>query len=185
MTSTKTMKAWTLGAVTAATFVLAPARSARETARAAEATEPVALGPGLLLPPMDPTRDKTLFASKGCVVCRSVNGVGGTDAPKLDAGTMRPTMSPFDFFAEMWNRAPEMIAMQQQELGGQVTFTGQEIADIVAFVPDAAVQKTFSEADVPAAMKALMEEDDDSRGSSGWRGMMRRHHMMNGGMMGR
>ncbi len=181
----KTMKTWTLGAVTVAAVLLAPARSGLETARAAEPTEPVALGPGLLLPPMDPTRGKTLFASKGCVVCHSVNGVGGKDAPKLDAATMRPAMSPFDFFAEMWNHAPQMIAMQRQELGGQVTFTGREIADIVAFVHDAAVQKTFSEADVPVAIKALMEGDDDARGSTGWRGMMRGRHMMNGGMMGR
>ena len=32
---------------------------------------------GLLMPMMNPARGRELFASKGCVVCHSFNGVGG------------------------------------------------------------------------------------------------------------
>jgi mono/diheme cytochrome c family protein len=147
-------------------------------AQAAEVAQPGAqISPGLALPALHPDEGKKLFASKGCVVCHAINGVGGTDAPALDASTMAPVMSPFDFFAKMWNHSQGMIAMQQNELGGQITFTGQEIADIIAFVHDADLQKSFSEDDIPAEIKEHMEEggmehmgtmmDGKGEGSSG------------------
>lgn len=126
------------------------------------------ISPGLIMPTMDPIKGKALFASTGCVVCHAVNGVGGTDAPPIDASTMKREMSPFDFVAKMWNHSPGMIAMQENELGGQITFDdGQQIADIIAFLHDADVQKTFSEDDIPADVKAHLEEDDDSGSMSG------------------
>jgi cytochrome c len=82
---------------------------------------------------VDANRGKHLFASKGCVTCHSINGVGATDAPKLSAATMKPVMNPFEFFGKMWRRAVPMIAMQQHEIGHQIEFTGQDLADIVAF----------------------------------------------------
>lgn len=123
------------------------------------------IAPGLIMPAMDPVRGKQLFASKGCVVCHSINGVGGTDAAKLDASTMSPLMNPFEFFAKMWRGAAPMIAMQQSELGQQIEFNGQDLADIVAFVHNLQVQKTFSEADIPAAIKKHMEGDGNKGGS--------------------
>ena len=99
-----------------------------------------------------------LFASKGCVVCHSINGVGGTDAPALDASTMQGPMNPFDFVARMWRAAPAMIAMQKSEMGHQIQFTGQELADIVAFAHDATEQANFSEDDIPDKIKSLMDE---------------------------
>lgn len=114
---------------------------------------------GLVMPRMDPVAGRHLFASKGCVVCHSINGVGGTDAPKLDASTMKMPMDPFDFAAKMWHGAPAMIAMQQNELGAQIQFTGQELADIIAFVHDPMEQKKFSEADIPESIKKHMEGD--------------------------
>ena len=117
------------------------------------------LAPGLVVPTMDPVRGKHLFASKGCVVCHSINGVGGTDAPHLDASTMKPMMNPFEFFAKMWRGAAPMIAMQQHEIGHQIEFTGQDLADIVAFVHNRQVQKTFSAADIPPAIKNHMNND--------------------------
>lgn len=114
---------------------------------------------GLVMPRMDPVAGRHLFASKGCVVCHSINGVGGTDAPKLDASTMKMPMDPFEFAAKMWHGAPAMIAMQQNELGAQIQFTGQELADIIAFVHDPMEQKKFSEADIPETIKKHMEGD--------------------------
>lgn len=114
---------------------------------------------GLVVPEMDPVEGRRLFASKGCVVCHSINGVGGTDAPNLDASTMAMPMDPFSFAAKMWQGAPAMIAMQETELGAQIQFTGQELADIIAFVHDPAEQKSFSEADIPENIKEHMEGD--------------------------
>ncbi|HTR13921.1 MAG TPA: hypothetical protein VMI72_11865, partial [Roseiarcus sp.] len=133
----------------------------------AEAAEPVAqlpaqVAPGPVLPPMDPVRGKALFASKGCVVCPSINGVGGHDAPALDAATMAPEMDPFDFAAKMWRGAVPMTMMQQHELGHQITFTGQDLADIIAFVHNRAVQQTFSAADIPPEIKQLTEGAEGS-----------------------
>lgn len=117
------------------------------------------LAPGLVMPVMDPVRGKKLFASTGCVVCHSINGVGGNDAPKLDAATMAPMMNPFEFFAKMWRGAAPMIAMQQEEIGHQIEFSGQDLADIVAFAHNRQVQKTFSAADIPPAIKKRMKSD--------------------------
>jgi len=133
-----------------------------------------AVAPGLVLPAMNAEHGKELFASKGCVVCHSINGVGGTDAAALDATTMDPVMNPFDFFAKMWLGAEPMIMMQHEELGHQIEFTGQDLADIVAFAHNLAVQKTFTEDDIPADIKEHMAKDEESGET---------HMMMEGGGM--
>jgi hypothetical protein len=46
-----------------------------------------------------------------------------------------------------------MIFMQQRELGEQIDFTGQELADIIAFVHDPEGQRSFSEADIPPELR--------------------------------
>jgi cytochrome c len=114
----------------------------------------------LLLPMMNPERGRKLFASKGCVVCHSIHGVGGTDAPSLDWSTMKGPMNPFDFAAKMWRGAPAMIAMQQHELGHQTQFTGQELADIIAFAHSPEEQRKFSKNDIPPNIRKLMERKD-------------------------
>ncbi len=103
----------------------------------------------ILMPTMDPERGKKLFVSKGCVSCHSINGVGGTDAPAMDDHTKLGQINLFDFAAKMWNHAPGMLAAQEEELGGQIYFTGDELADIIAFVHNDKVQHTFSEKDLP------------------------------------
>ena len=113
-------------------------------------------GPGLMMPSMDPVRGRALFASKGCVTCHSINGVGGEDATPLDAHTMQPMMNPFDFAAKMWRMAPAMIAAQEEALGEQIEFTGDELADIIAFVHHDAEQHRFSEADIPPEIMPMM-----------------------------
>ena len=116
---------------------------------------------GLLMPMMNPARGRELFASKGCVVCHSVNGVGGEDAPPLDASTMDMPMNPFEFAARMWRGAEAMIYLQQEELGQQIEFTGAELADIIAFVHDPDEQAKFSRADIPPRIQDLMHHMEE------------------------
>jgi mono/diheme cytochrome c family protein len=93
----------------------------------------------------DAARGRTLFVSKGCVVCHAINEVGGTRAPPLDPEAASGDVDALDFVARMWRGAEAMIFMQQQELGVQIDFTGQELADIIAFVQDPSERRRFSE----------------------------------------
>ena len=115
------------------------------------------MSPGLMIPLMNPAKGRLLFASKGCVVCHSINGVGGEDAPMLDAEFMDMPMNPFEFAARMWRGAPAMIAAQEDELGAQIEFTGEELGNIIAFVHDAGEQAKFSEDDIPPEIQEMME----------------------------
>lgn len=173
------------GLLLAAVFSVSAMIHSPPAKAASQKREGVQLSSGLFLPPLDPERGKTLFASKGCVVCHSINGVGGTDAPVIDASTMASEMNPFDFVAKMWNHSEGMIAMQRNEMGRQITFkNGQEIADIIAFLHDSPLQKTFGRDDIPPDIAKLMEEGDegDSAGSNS-NGMMNGSGMMNNSNM--
>lgn len=128
-------------------------------------TETGMMGKGLVMPSLDAARGRKLFASKGCVVCHSINGVGGEDAPELNAAAMPMPMNPFDFTARMWRGAPAMIAMQREEIGEQIQFSGAELGDIIAFAHDADEQKKFSEADIPPRIVELMEHMEEMEGS--------------------
>lgn len=104
---------------------------------------------GLVLPPMDSHRGHLLFINKGCIVCHEVNGVGGDVGPPLNASDMPSPMNVFEFAARMWKGAPAMVVMQQEELGDFVKLTGQDLADLIAFVHDAEMQKTVTLDQVP------------------------------------
>ena len=121
------------------------------------------MGPGLTMPDMNAGRGRKLFASKGCVVCHSINGVGGQDARALDAATMEMPMNPFEFAARMWRGAEPMITLQRNELGAQIEFTGQELADIIAFIHHAEEQKKFSASDIPHQIKDAMSKAHSPR----------------------
>ena len=110
----------------------------------------------LMMPEMDPARGRKLFASKGCVACHAINGVGGHDATPLDSHTMTPVMNPFEFAAKMWRMAPAMIYAQEEALGEQILFTGDELADIIAFVHHDEEQHKFSEAGIPPRIREWM-----------------------------
>ncbi len=117
-------------------------------------------GVRLVMPLMSPQRGKTLFVSKGCVACHAINGVGGHDAPAMDAHEMKEKlMNPFDFAAKMWNHAPAMIAAQEGAFGEQIFFTGEELADIIAFIHDDDAQHTFSEKDMTAKAHKMMDHE--------------------------
>lgn len=119
---------------------------------------------GLAIPPFDAQKGRLLFGSKGCVVCHSVNGVGGEDAPEFSADIMEHPMNAFDFAAGMWRGAPAMIYMQEEELGEQIELSGAELAAIIAFVHDEEEQKLFSKADIPEEILELMHGDEEDAG---------------------
>ena len=114
------------------------------------------VGKKLKMPRMNAQRGKKLFVSKGCVACHAVNGIGGHDAPALDAHKMKRWMNPFDFAAKMWKGAPAMIAAQEGAFDEQVLFTGSELADIIAFAHDDKVQHTFTDKDLTAKAHKMM-----------------------------
>ncbi len=123
-------------------------------------------GPHLMMPIMNSARGRKAFASKACVTCHAINGVGGHDAPNLDAHSMQPYMNPFDFAAKMWRGAAVMIAVQEEALGYQIEFTGQELANIIAFVHDDAEQHKFTEADIPSEIMAFMGHEHAKTGGA-------------------
>lgn len=118
----------------------------------------------LAMPMMDADRGMKLFVNKGCVACHAVNGVGGHDATPLDAHSMEPVMNPFDLAAKMWRMAPYMIAAQQEALGYQITFTGEELADIVAFLHDDEQQHRLTEAMLGPDVRKMMDHEHHGQG---------------------
>ncbi len=116
-------------------------------------------GARLVIPMMSPDRGKTLFIDKGCVACHAINGVGGHDAPAMDAHRQMGLVNPFDFAAKMWNHAPGMIAAQEDALGEQIFITGDELADMIAFLHDDDAQHGFGEGDLTTAAEKMMQHE--------------------------
>jgi cytochrome c551/c552 len=106
----------------------------------------------------DAARGRALFVRKSCVACHAVNEIGGTTGPPLDVEFAPDEIDPLDFVARMWRGAEPMVMMQQSLFGEQLDFTGEELADIIAFAHDPEEQRRFSEADVPPAMRRLIRE---------------------------
>ncbi|MEQ9347862.1 MAG: c-type cytochrome [Thalassospira sp.] len=111
----------------------------------------------ITLPKMDADAGKSLFADRGCVVCHSINNVGGDTGPSLDASNLNQSRDPFEFFARMWRGAEPMLHLQQADLGYQIDFSGQDLADIFAFVQDGTMQEGFTEADLPDHIREIID----------------------------
>ncbi len=168
-------KLLTAGLSLAAVLSAAPGLAANDPSHDSQISDQMSrsgfiLENGLAVPAFDPVKGRKLFASKGCVVCHSVNGIGGEDAPEFSAEWMEPPMNAFQFAANMWRGAPAMIMMQEEELGEQIELTGAELAAIIAFVHDEEEQKLFSKDDIPEEILEIMEgghdegEDEEAEG---------------------
>jgi cytochrome c len=138
--------------------MLASGSDAAEHTQAAEAGGEVPVG--LFIPEMSAERGRELFATKGCVICHSVNDIGGHHTP-FDAETMDMPMNAFEFAARMWRGAEPMVMLMRHELDYVIELSGQELADIVAFVHDEEEQSKFSLEDVPEQYRGLIERDHD------------------------
>ena len=101
------------------------------------------------MPVIDPARGRTLFVTKGCVICHSVGGVGGRAAPPLEPDGPFATVDIGEFAARMWRGAGPMVWLQTLELGYQIDLTGEDIAHLAGFLQDAQEQARFAAAGLP------------------------------------
>jgi mono/diheme cytochrome c family protein len=82
--------------------------------------------------PGTPDRGRVLFAEKKCAACHAVGGVGAKVGP--DLGRAGHHISLTAFAARMWNHAPAMLAKMKELNIDAPTLSGQEMADIVAYL---------------------------------------------------
>jgi mono/diheme cytochrome c family protein len=88
-------------------------------------------GPLYVLPGR-PDAGRQLFTEKRCIECHSVRGQGGRVGPDLAERAVR--RSPMDFAAEMWNKAPSMLAAMKQRGITLPQLRPEEMADIMAYL---------------------------------------------------
>lgn len=102
---------------------------------------------------LDSQAGRGLFVEKGCILCHSVNGVGGKAGPALDAEIGAPPIDPLDFAARIWRGAPAMIELQSIELGYTIDMTADDIAHLAAFAADREEQKNLTTETVPQEIR--------------------------------
>lgn len=101
----------------------------------------------------DAAAGRDLFVVKGCVMCHSVNGVGGKAAPALDADTEMDPIDPVAFAARMWRGAAAMVELQNLELGYVIDMSADDIVNLAAFTADSDEQKKLKATDIPQEMR--------------------------------
>lgn len=107
----------------------------------------------------DAARGRAAFVEKGCVLCHSVNGVGGKAAPALDAPDDFVKPDPLEFAARMWRGAPAMVEFQSVELGYVIDLTADDIAHIATFAASRDEQKLLKDEDIPGPMRdSILDE---------------------------
>lgn len=110
-------------------------------------------------PVIDPAIGRELFVDRGCVICHSVNGVGGLAGPPLEADGPSSTVDIAAFAARMWRGAGPMVWLQTLEMGYQVDLTGDDIAHLAGFVQDVGEQALFTEDSLPDYVRESLLTD--------------------------
>ncbi|VAW19305.1 hypothetical protein MNBD_ALPHA12-1812 [hydrothermal vent metagenome] len=116
------------------------------------------LSPELVFPAFDAALGRKLFATKGCVVCHEANGIGGTDGPSMSYGKYDTPVNAMEVASDLWEKAPIMIPMQEDELGAQIELSPEELAAIIAFLGSPSEQAKFSKDQIPADILKDMED---------------------------
>ncbi len=82
--------------------------------------------------PGDFARGEELFTEKGCILCHSVGGAGGSLGPALDyfAGKM----SPIYLAQAIWNHGPEMTEKMKEKSISRPIYQKGDMADLLAFI---------------------------------------------------
>lgn len=84
--------------------------------------------------PGSPRRGREVFASKGCNTCHAIAGVGGRGGPDLGMRPQELVGSVTSIAALMWNHSQAMSAEFTRRGLPRVTFSGGEMADIIAYL---------------------------------------------------
>jgi len=90
---------------------------------------------GSLDPPGDAATGARLFSQKGCEICHSLGGKGGSVGPRLDKYS-RYT-SPLFLTAALWDHGKPMAAAMERLKVSRPTFQGTDIADLLAYIRSA------------------------------------------------
>ncbi len=107
----------------------------------------------------DAAKGREAFVQKGCVLCHSVNGVGGKAAPALDAPDDFVKADPLEFAARMWRGAPAMVEFQSVELGYVIDLSADDIAHIATFAASREEQKLLKDEDIQGPMRdSILDE---------------------------
>jgi len=84
--------------------------------------------------PGSPLRGRELFAGKRCVSCHAIAGEGGRIGPDLGSRRRDLVGSVASIAGLMWNHSPVMAAEAARSGIPPVTFSGQEMADVIAYL---------------------------------------------------
>lgn len=84
--------------------------------------------------PGSPRRGRELFSSKRCLACHSIAGVGGRGGPDLGIKGRELVGSVASIAGLMWNHSQSMTAEFKRRGITRVTFSGQEMADIIGYL---------------------------------------------------
>lgn len=84
--------------------------------------------------PGSPRRGEALFKVKRCLSCHAIAGRGGRIGPDLGSRSRDLVGSVSSVAGLMWNHSPVMASEAARSGIPQVTFSGQEMADIIAYL---------------------------------------------------
>lgn len=84
--------------------------------------------------PGSPRRGRDLFKDKRCVACHAIAGAGGRGGPDLGTRPRELVRSVSSIAALMWNHSQGMLAEFRRRAVPRVTFSGQEMADVIAYL---------------------------------------------------
>jgi mono/diheme cytochrome c family protein len=115
------------------------------------------------LPSMNPAKGRVYFATRACVVCHSVNGIGGKSAVALDIEVRPSTVDVLGFISRMWRGGTPMLALQRRLFAEQIDLTAEELGDIIAFLHSPKEQDRFSENDIPKFIQEFMAKRAQER----------------------
>jgi cytochrome c2 len=84
--------------------------------------------------PGSPRRGREIFTSKGCIACHAIAGAGGRGGPDLGVRGRELVGSVAAIAGLMWNHSQGMAAEFRRRGIAPVTFSGQEMADVIAYL---------------------------------------------------
>ena len=82
--------------------------------------------------PENPLEGRALFTSKRCILCHSIQGIGGRIGP--DLGDIRQNNSFADIASSIWNHMPRMKEAFERERLARPRFSPEEMQQLIAFL---------------------------------------------------